>query len=74
MARKTTFSASRLNNRIYPLTYSVKTKYGIDALYFTVASVEDIYKLIRDRAGASCMFLTSAITWKRTGYSSLLRK
>ena len=52
MPEPSTFSINRLNDSIFPLTYSVKTKYDINVLYFTVASVEDVYKLIRDRANA----------------------
>jgi hypothetical protein len=52
MPEPSTFSKSRLNNDIYPLEYSLKIKYDINALYFTVASVEDVYKLIRDKVNA----------------------
>ena len=52
MPEQSTFSISRLNNDIYPLEYSLKIKYDINVLYFTVASVEDTYKLIRDKVYA----------------------
>lgn len=52
MADQTTFSKSRLNGRIYPLTYSVRTKYDVNALFFTVAGVEDVYGFIRDKLNA----------------------
>lgn len=52
MPEPTTFSIQRLNDRIYPLTYSVKTNYDVNVLYFTVASVEDAYQFMRDRARA----------------------
>jgi hypothetical protein len=52
MAGQSTFSINRLNNDIYPLEYSLKIKYDINVLYFTVASVEDVYKLIRDKVNA----------------------
>lgn len=52
MLNPSTFSINRLNDNIYPLTYSVKTKYDINVLYFTVAGVEDAYKLMRDKVNA----------------------
>jgi hypothetical protein len=52
MPEPSTFSINRLNNDIYPLEYSLKIKYDINVLYFTVASVEDVYKLIRDKVNA----------------------
>jgi hypothetical protein len=52
MLKPSTFSTSRLNNDIYPLEYSLKIKYDINVLYFTVAGVEDAYKLIRDKVNA----------------------
>src|SRR6056297_190178 len=52
MKKKNAFFINRLNDNIYPLTYSVKVKKDADILYFTVASLEDIYSLIRDRLNA----------------------
>jgi hypothetical protein len=50
MSIPNTFSKNSLLNNIYPLTYTVKTEYDVDILYFTVVSLNELYPLIRDRA------------------------